>query len=272
MKIFISILFLTISLSLIGQTGLSDSLKIQSKLDEKRLNDIERLEQYVQDFLSEFENGENPEFNWFRDLPNGWGLHREIDKYSNDLIEPLSIDYIFNKRKMEVLALMQLPQKTRDSILNYEGAPLYIKARLGDSVAEIKIIREFDSLVSMNFNSDVVEKRSRLLKLAHQLMYIDSDKSINTLVKALETPLVDDRKNGIVKSRFAELRSEYWRFNPYEFINSPYYIRFLIGLKNKTNEMQKYFDLLEVYFKRKHNQIIVIQAPFLGYGRAELQE
>ncbi|RCL74486.1 MAG: hypothetical protein DBW72_04240, partial [Flavobacteriales bacterium] len=67
-------------------------------------------------------------------------------------------------------------------------------------------------------------------------------------------------------------RSEYWRFNPYEFINSPYYIRFLIGLKNKTNEMQKYFDLLEGYFKRKHNQIIVIQAPFLGYGRAELQE
>ena len=151
---------------MIGQTGLSDSLKIQSKLDEKRLNDIERLEQYVQDFLSEFENGENPEFNWFRDLPNGWGLHREIEKYSNDLIEPLSIDYIFNKRKMEVLALMQLPQKTRDSILNYEGTPLYIKARLGDSVAEIKIIREFDSLVSMNFNSDVIEKRASLIKLA----------------------------------------------------------------------------------------------------------
>ena len=84
MKIFISILFLTISLSMIGQTGLSDSLKIQSKLDEKRLNDIERLEQYVQDFLREFENGENPEFNWFRDISNGWGLHREIEKYSND--------------------------------------------------------------------------------------------------------------------------------------------------------------------------------------------
>ena len=272
MKIFISILFLTISLSLIGQTGLSDSLKIQSKLDEKRLNDIERLEQYVQDFLSEFENGENPEFNWFRDLPNGWGLHREIEKYSDDLIEPLSIDYIFNKRKMEVLALMQLPQKTRDSILNYEGTPLYIKARLGDSVAEIKIIREFDSLVSMNFNSDVIEKRASLIKLAQKLMYIDSDKSINTLVKALETPLVDDLKNGIIESRMSLLLAQYRKYNPYEFMLSYRYLRFLVGLKNKTDEMQKYFDLLEVYFKRKHNQIIVIQAPFLGYGRAELQE
>ncbi len=272
MKIFISILFLTISLSLIGQTGLSDSLKIQSKLDEKRLNDIERLEQYVQDFLSEFENGENPEFNWFRDIYNNWGLHREIEKFSNDLIEPLSIDYIFNKRKMEVLALMQLPQKTRDSILNYEGTPLYIKARLGDSVAEIKIIREFDSLVSMNFNSDVIENRASLIKLAQKLMYIDSDKSINTLVKALETPLVDDLKNGIIESRMSLLLAQYRKYNPYEFMLSYRYLRFLVGLKNKTDEMQKYFDLLEVYYKRKHNQIIVIQAPFLGYGRAELQE
>ena len=257
---------------MIGQTRLSDSLKIQSKLDEKRLNDIERLEQYVQDFLSEFENGENPEFNWFRDLPNGWGLHREIDKYSNDLIEPLSIDYIFNKRKMEVLALMQLPQKTRDSILNYEGAPLYIKARLGDSIAEMKIIREFDSLVVMNVNDDFRKKRLRLRQLAHELMYIDSDKSINTLVTALETPLVYDLKNGIVVSRFGELLYAYKSFNQYEFEVSFYYKRFLVGLKNKTDEMQKYFELLEAYFKRKHNQIIVIQAPFLGYGRAELEE
>lgn len=272
MKIFISILFLTISLSMIGQTGLSDSLKIQSKLDEKRLNDIERLEQYVQDFLREFENGENPEFNWFRDISNGWGLYREIEKFSNDLIEPLSIDYIFNKRKMEVLALMQLPQKTRDSILNYEGTPLYIKARLGDSVAEIKIIREFDSLVSMNFNSDVIEKRASLIKLAQKLMYIDSDKSINTLVKALETPLVDDLKNGIIESRMSLLLSQYGKYNPYEFMLSYRCLRFLVGLKNKTDEMQKYFDLLEAYFKRKHNQIIVIQAPFLNYGRSELQE
>ena len=273
MKIYyITVLFLLHGIISLGQTGLSDSLKIQSKLDEKRLNDIERLEQYVQDFLREFENGENPEFNWFRDIYNGWGLHREIEKFSNDLIEALSIDYIFNKRKMEVLALMQLPQKTRDSILNYEGTPLYIKARLGDSVAEIKIIREFDSLVSMNFNSDVIENKVSLIKLAQKLMYIDSDKSINTLVKALETPLVDDLKNGIIESRMSLLLAQYRKYNPYEFMLSYRYLRFLVGLKNKTDEMQKYFDLLEVYFKRKHNQIIVIQAPFLVYGRAELQE
>ena len=120
MKIFISILFLTISLSLIGQTGLSDSLKIQSKLDEKRLNDIERLEQYVQDFLSEFENGENPEFNWFRDLPNGWGLHREIDKYSNDLIEPLSIDYIFNNRSITRTVLIARSRYTYENYITIQ--------------------------------------------------------------------------------------------------------------------------------------------------------
>ena len=103
-------------------------------------------------------------------------------------------------------------------------------------------------------------------------MYIDSDKSINTVVTALETPLVYDLKNGIVVSRFGELLYAYKSFNQYEFEVSFYYKRFLVGLKNKTDEMQKYFELLEAYFKRKHNQIIVIQAPFLGYGRAELEE
>lgn len=273
MKIFfISIFFLTISLSLFGQSGLSDSLKIQSKLDDKRLSDIERLDEYVQDFLIKYEQGENPEFNWFRRVSNNWGVHREMNKYTDDLLEPLSIDYILNYRKMEVLALMPLPQKTRDSILNYGDTPLYIKARLGDSIAEMKIIREFDSLVVMNVNDDFRKKRLRLRQLAHELMYIDSDKSINTLVTALETPLVYDLKNGIVVSRFGELLYAYKSFNQYEFEVSFYYPRFLVGLKNKTDEMQKYFELLEAYFKRKHNQIIVIQAPFLGYGRAELQE
>ena len=140
---YIFLLFTLLGFNSLGQSGLSDSLKIQSKLDAKRLSDIERLDEYVQEFLSKYEQGEDPEFNWFRRVSNNWGVHREMNKYTDDLLEPLSIDYILNHRKMEAMALMPLPQKTRDSILNYGDTPLYIKARLGDSIAEMKIIREF---------------------------------------------------------------------------------------------------------------------------------
>ena len=38
------------------------------------------------------------------------------------------------------------------------------------------------------------------------------------------------------------------KYNPYEFILS-YRILVFSWVKNKTDEMQKYFDLLEVYYK-----------------------
>lgn len=268
------VLFLGICSFAITQKKFSiDTSKIRARMIESNSRDSIELRKYVIQYLENERLGKDYRFDWFHiggDYIRLLGGFEQLKYYSDSLV-PVLFKYISKDRQcLRALAIFDLPQYMRDSILGLKEVPDYIRARLGDSLVEKQIINNFHRLYNKpDLNSKELEE---LRRLSNQLTYIRSNAVIDEFLNSLESEKIDEYE-GVTSSRINMILNAYRLIYPESAILlNRFYASNFRQIKSRTPELESYFLQIENYILQNHNKKIKINAPFLSYGHRTVYE
>ena len=278
-----AILFTTILLAFYGcaiaQTAsLKDTEKRVKELRERKKSDSIELNKRVKEYLQlDIQSKKSEGFYSLERYNYNYKYYPYLKIYSDTLAPELFKYYKRNNTSRKALGLLELPQFMKDSLLAYDKTENYIRAALGDSISERKIINEFKVINAKDFKKK--EQRDLFYGLAFKLLYINSKSTINVFLKGMESSKIDiDLESNLSddlklhESRFSSLLGVYSSIYEYEYIPSYWHSYRLNGLKKRTKEMEMYFKEIEKYFLEKYERKITINAPFIQYGEIEIIE
>ena len=248
------------------------------KLNERKEQKLNELESRVYEYFKLDTSDKKSAGMWFLERWNSPYRHYPyLKKYSDTLAPELFKYYKYNSSTRKGLGLLKLPQFMKDSLISYKRTEDYIKASLGDSIAERKIISDFIRVNNGKINSK--EELDSLRKLTFDLLYINSKNTIRTFLKGLESDKVDGdpassytEEFKLHESRFALLLRLYSYVHRYDYIVSTWYNDRFSGLKTRNKEMEDYFIEIKNHFLEKYNVKMEIEAPCITYGQEEYIE
>jgi hypothetical protein len=252
--------------------------KKKIELNLNKTEDLKTLSDWVMDYLQFKENKKKANgFYYFETHNYNYRYYPLINTFSDTLVPVLFKYYKFNDVTPKTLALLDMPQSIKDSVLTSKDLDDFIRARLGDTIAENKIIKEFHKLNKKNIDSK--DQQEALWELALNLLYINSMKTIKTFIKGMESNKIDmvyqeynQQEGNMFISRFNAFLGIYHSYYPYEYITSPWYNKRFWQLKTRTEEMALYFKEIEGFFKNKYDVSININTSVMGYGYLEIKE
>lgn len=255
-----------------------DIEKRKIKLDKRKEQKLSELKTRVYEYLQLNNSDKKSTGMSFLERWNSPYRHYPyLKEYSDTLAPELFKYYKYNSSTRKGLGLLKLSQHMKDSIILYKGTEDYVKASMGDSIAERTIIFNFIKVNDRKINSK--EQMDSLRKLTFDLLYINNKNTIRAFLKGLESDKVDGDPASsytedfkLHESRFAFLLRLYSYVHRYDYIVSTWYNDRFDGLKTINKEMKNYFEEIESHFYNKYNVQIKINAPCIQYGQEEYIE
>ncbi|MCF6352190.1 MAG: hypothetical protein L3J06_04175 [Cyclobacteriaceae bacterium] len=204
--------------------------------------------------------------------------------YSNKIRNKLFKGYKKNRYNRRVLGLLDLPQYMKDSLLNYKHTELEVRAGLGDSTAQNKIVNMYKDFLKLDIKTDqdlYQEFYEKKIGVA-MLYYIGTEQFIKIFIEGMNTTDIYEDTHGKkpynLQSIFYVLLMTYAGLADDIPLISYLYIqnRFLYTESEEAlgEEYQLYLRQLEQYFYDKHGVRINIKAPYfiLGFERYMVHE
>lgn len=182
----------------------------------------------------------------------------------------------YNRR---VLALLDLPQYMKDSLLRYKHTEIEVRAAVGDTIAQQEIIKSYREFLNIDINTDTELHNMYYRKNLDValLLYIGTKESIKVFLEGMNTKDVYEDTNtpyGLPKNKisvFYRLLGSYSGLlmdsNP---LLSYFYLQKFLYVENEKDlgkEYQDYLRQLEQYFYEKHGVKITIKAPYFILGQ-----
>jgi hypothetical protein len=181
----------------------------------------------------------------------------------------------YNRR---VLALLDLPQYMKDSLLRYKHTEREVRAAVGDTIAQQEIIKSYRDFLNTDIKTDtelydIYYKKNIGLSL---LLYIGTEESIRIFLEGMNTTDVFEDTNtpyGLPKNKvsvFYRLLGSYSGLLSNDPLVSHFYFQTFLYTENEkepSKEYQDYLRQLEKYFYDKHKVRITIKAPYLIQGQ-----
>lgn len=216
-------------------------------------------------------------------LLSSYGYYRRLRSYSEvirDRLFQCYKDCPSSSYNRQVLALLDLPQYMKDSLLNFKYTEMEVRAGLGDTAAQREVYDKFNTFIQRdNKTSDEVYLYLHKEKLpAIMLVYIGSDESIRMYLEGMnsidiyEDMDMPEPRNKV--SVFMDLIGNYSAYYGGDVIvNGFYYDRFLYSEEGSLGEeYQLWLRKLEEYFYEKHGVKLHIRAPYLIQGYEYIME
>lgn len=249
----------------------------QTKVDIERVNNLIATRDSAVD--ARFE----ADLNYFRESGKSFILisrpeyYKRLRSYSQEIRERLFPCYKKCKgseNNRRVLALLDLPQYMKDSLLNFKYTEMEVRAGLGDTAAQREVYDKFNTFIQRdNKTSDEVYLYLHKEKLpAIMLVYIGSDESIRMYLEGMnsidiyEDMDMPEPRNKV--SVFMDLLGNYSAYYGGSVItNGFYYDRFLYTEEGALGKgYQAWLRELEEYFEERHGVKLDIKAPYLIQG------
>jgi len=210
-------------------------------------------------------------------------FYKELNKYKEQLIPSLWYDYIQYKggkvNYIKMLALLDLSQSKKDTLLQDKETPLAVRARLGDKEAEREIIRRFNEVYT-DVESQYFEERSYLTNM---LLYIDTKTSLDAFFEMLDSDRVlyveYDCNRGICWDDYAVANVLLWnignfypvklfKFPPESLVGREDFLKhpdkgeegWYVGYTNE--QLQPYYRELEKLIKKLYDREVTISPPY----------
>jgi hypothetical protein len=160
-----------------------------------------------------------------------------LNNFSGILITPLWREYKYDKNIRLILASLNLSKSQRDSLLNFSGSEILVKAKLGDSKAIKNLSQELDKAI-------ISEDIDKMQKILVQLLFVNNKESINIFSATISSNKIFDynytKGDYSYHQRIALCYfslSAMWMYNPYlKFFSPGYYQEYL-----KQNGIRKAF-------------------------------
>lgn len=188
----------------------------------------------------------------------------------------------YNRR---VLGLLELPQYMKDSLLNFKYTELEVRAGVGDTIAQNKIVKMYKEFLKLDIRTDKDLYKAFYAKKIPEAMlnYIGTKNSIELFIEGMSSSDTFEQtyfgKPYNQVSIFTVLLGSYTGLL---LVNEPlvsylyYQNRFLYAENEKVlgEGYQAWLKEVERYFKDKHGVELNIKAPYLilGYERYMVHE
>lgn len=181
----------------------------------------------------------------------------------------------YNRR---VLAVLDLPQYMKDSLLHYKHTEREVKAALGDTVSQKEIINEYREFLTRDIKTDdELDERyySRYLDIS-LLLYMRTPEAIKVFLEGLNSAdCFEDTRvpHGFPANKISLFYYLLGSYSAYVDDDSPllsyFYLRRFLYVKNEKDlgaDYQNYLRQLEKYFYDSYRVKISIKAPYLILG------
>lgn len=177
-----------------------------------------------------------------------------LKNYSKQIVEILRTD-LESEESLEILALVDLPKDLKASILSSPRTPDKVRARLGETEVERKLIALFRDEKSLY----------AVRKYALDLLYMDTPNTVKTFAAGLESKRVFTDVHGNQFSLVQILIQTYGQVHPDDALFSPSeYMKHNVGIEEfKGKEHQEYLRRIESFFRSEHGLSLHINPPLL---------
>lgn len=186
-----------------------------------------------------------------------------------------------SENNRRVLGLLDLPQYMIDSLFDYKYTELEVRAGLGDTIAEQKIIEDYRRFLTLDVKTDRdLYKELYRKKFPEALLaYIGSEKAVKVFLEGLNSTTVFEDSYG--QEPYNKISLFYYLLGSYSslmpdippIISHFYLQRFLYSEEGSLGEeYQLWLRKLEEYFYEKHGVKLHIRAPYLIQGYEYIME
>lgn len=191
-------------------------------------------------------------------------VRSKLDRYSVDIELALN-DFSASDESSRLLALVDLSENTRKKLLESSFVGDDVKARLGDSDAEARVIEKF-----------LQAKDSHKETYAFsELLFVGTGNALRVFFDELQSTRTYENFRGNEVSVAFSMVKAYGKYNPSELLFQPVSYKNNIYIDenefSKTSH-QRYLRSIEKFMLRKYDVKILIEAPFLIKGQEVIEE